>query len=106
MPLLIMPLSVRWSAFNKDNVLAEPNYYGVYELGDNGGQIMYIGQGLMRDRLNSHFIGGSHPIGHVAKYRRKFTGSKQRAEERERAELRAYADSHGGYLPPYNKRLG
>ena len=105
-PLLIMPLSVRWSAFNKDNVLTEPNHYGIYELGDNNGQIMYIGQGRLKDRLNSHFIGGSHPIGHVAKYRRKIIGRKQRAEERERAELGAYARAHDEDLPPYNKRFG
>ena len=100
-----MPLSVRWSAFNKDTVLAEPNVYGVYEIGDNYGRIMYIGQGRIRDRLNSHFVGGSHPVGHSAKYRKETTGSKQRAEERERAELGAYAGSNDGYLPPYNRRF-
>ena len=101
-----MPLSVRWSAFNKKTVLAEPNSYGVYEIGGSDGQIMYIGQGRIKDRLNSHFVGGEHPVGHSAKYRKEITGSKQRAEERERAELRTYVESNDGHLPPYNKRLG
>ena len=101
-----MPLSVKWSAFSKDNVEEEPNSYGVYEIGDNSGNILYIGQGRIRDRLKTHFIRGNHPIGGAAKYRKEITGSKQRAEERERAELRAYARDHDEDLPPYNKRLG
>ena len=101
-----MPLRVRWSAFNKDNVSAEPNSYGVYELGHRDGRITYIGQGRIRDRLNSHFVGGSHPVGGSAKYRSEITGRKQRAEERERAELEAYAANNDGCLPPFNKRFG
>ena len=34
-----MPLSLKWSAFNKDNVLAESNSYGIYEIGDKDGKI-------------------------------------------------------------------
>ena len=40
-----MPLSVKWSAFNKSNVLSEPNSFGIYEMTDNNGNIMYIGEG-------------------------------------------------------------
>ena len=106
MPLLHMPLSIKWSAFNKNTVLAEPNFYGVYEIGDSNGRIRYIGEGRIKDRLNSHFVGGTHPIARSAKYRKETTGSKQRAKERERAELRAYARSNDGNWPPSNKRLG
>lgn len=101
-----MPISAKWSIFNKDNIFEEPNYYGIYEIGDSNGNIMYIGQGQIKDRLNSHFLNGSHPIGRSAKYRVEMTGSKQRAEERERAELLAYTRTHDGDLPPYNQRLG
>lgn len=101
-----MPLLVKWSAFNKNNVLAETNSYGIYEIGDSNGKIMYIGEGRLRDRLNSHFVGGDDPIGRSAKYRKEVVGSKQRVEERERVELRAYARKHGGSLPPFNNRLG
>ena len=101
-----MPLSVKWSAFNKNNVLAEKNSYGIYEIGDSKGKIMYIGEGRLKDRLNSHFVGGDDSIRCSAKYRKEVVGSKQRAEERERAELRAYAKAHDGNLPPSNKQLG
>lgn len=101
-----MPISVKWSTFNKDNISEEPNNYGIYEIGDSNGNIMYIGQGQIGDRLDSHFVNGSHPVGHSAKYRTERTGGKQRAEERERAELSAYARTHGGALPPYNRRFG
>ena len=101
-----MPLLIKWSAFDKNNVLAESNSYGIYEIGDNDGKIRYIGEGRLKDRLNSHFVGGEEPIPRSAKYRKEVTGSKQRAEERERAELRAYSRTHDGNLPPSNKRLG
>ena len=101
-----MPLLVKWSTFNKSNVLAEPNSFGIYEMADTSGNIMYIGEGKIRERLNSHFVGGEDPIGRSAKYRKEVTGSKQRAEERERSELRKYAKTHNGKLPPYNERLG
>ena len=101
-----MPLSLKWSAFNKDNVLAESNSYGIYEISDKDGKIRYIGEGRLKDRLNSHFVGGKDPIPCSAKYRKEVIGSKQRAGERERAELRAYSRIHDGNLPPSNKRLG
>ncbi|MCE2507553.1 MAG: hypothetical protein J4F36_14020 [Nitrosopumilaceae archaeon] len=101
-----MPLLIKWSAFNKKNILAEKNTFGIYEIGDGNGNIVYIGEGKLRDRLNSHFLGGSDPIGRSAKYRKESTGSKERAEERERAELRAYKKTHNGKLPTYNERLG
>lgn len=100
-----MPLYKKWSAFNKVNVLNETDAYGVYELGDSNGEIVYIGHGRIRDRLNSHFLGGRHPIPRTSLYRFAVTGSKQRAEERERAEIKAYFRTHGR-CPSYNKRLG
>lgn len=100
-----MPLYKKWSAFNKENVLAETDSYGVYELGDKSGEIVYIGQGRISQRLNSHFLGGRHPIPRTSLYRAEVTGSKQRAEERERAEIRAYFRNHGT-CPAYNDRLG
>ena len=71
-----MPLLIKWSAFNKNNVLAESNSYGIYEIGDNDGKIRYIGEGRLKDRLNSHFVGGEEPIPRSAKYRKEVTGSK------------------------------
>jgi len=101
-----MPLYKKWSSFNKDNVLSETDAYGVYELGDSNGKIVYIGHGRIRNRLNSHFLSGRDPIPRVSLYRAEVVGSKERAEQRERAEIRAYMRSNYGVCPAYNKRLG
>ena len=87
-------------------MLEETNAYGVYELGDSDGEIVYIGNGRIRDRLNAHFLRGRDPIPRVSLYRFEVTGSKERAEQRERAEIRAYMRSHNRECPMYNERLG
>ena len=100
-----MPLFQKWSHFDKEHVLSEPNSLGIYELGDSSGNILYIGEGRLHDRLNSHFINGGDPIPGTSKYRAEITGSKERAEQRERAELRDYIKTHGN-CPRFNDRLG
>ena len=100
-----MPLLQKWSKFNKEHVENEPESYGVYELGDGDGNILYIGQGRVRLRLNSAFGNGRNPKPGTAKYRVEVTGSKKRAEERERSEIRQYLKSHGA-CPRFNQRLG
>lgn len=45
------------------------------------------------------------PIPGTSKYRAEITGSKERAEQRERAELRDYIKTHGN-CPRFNDRLG
>lgn len=100
-----MPLFQKWSSFRKDNVLDEPDSFGVYELADSVGNILYIGEGRLRSRLNSHFISGSAPIPGTAKYRAEITGVKERAQQRERAEIRSFQRSYGD-CPKFNDRLG
>ena len=70
-----------------DNVAVESDGYGVYELADASGNILYIGEGHVQSRLYSHFISASDPTPGVGLYRVEYTGSKERAEQRERAEL-------------------
>ena len=100
-----MPLFKKWSNFNKYNVLGEPDSFGIYELGDNDGNVLYIGEGRLRSRLNAHFLIGNSPIPRAAKYRCEITGVKERAEQRERSEIRAFHRTHEN-CPPYNRRLG
>src|SRR2546428_6176613 len=100
-----MPLFKKWSAFNKLNVSAETDAYGIYELADRDGNVVYIGQGRISSRLNSHVLNGRHPVPGVSYYRIEVIGSKERAEQRERSEIRAHKRSHG-YCPAYNMRLG
>ncbi len=99
-----MPLAQKWSHFDKDHVSNEPDSFGVYELGDSSGEIIYIGEGRLYNRLSSHFAGGRNPKPGAAKYRAEITG-KERAEQRERAELRDYIRTHGD-CPRFNDRLG
>jgi len=100
-----MPLFKKWSDFRKYNVLGEPDSFGIYELADSNGNILYIGQGRIRSRLNTHFLIGNSPIPKVAKYRYEITGVKERAEQRERSEIRAFHRTNEG-CPPFNRRLG
>lgn len=86
-------------------MLGEPDSFGVYELADRAGNILYIGEGRLRSRLNSHFISGSSPIPGVSKYRAEITGVKERAQQRERSEIRAFERKHGD-CPKFNDRLG
>jgi len=87
------------------NVAVESDGYGVYELADASGNILYIGEGHVQSRLYSHFISASDPTPGVGLYRVEYTGSKERAEQRERAELRDFTRSHGD-CPKFNDRLG
>ena len=99
-----MPLAIKWSAFNKNNVRRESDNYGVYELGDFD-DILYIGEGHVYTRLMSHFADGSDPTPGVSSYRVEYTGSKLRAQQRQNAELASYYRKHERY-PKYNRRRG
>ena len=100
-----MPISKKWSIYTKANASVTLNNYGVYELGDTNNEVHYIGQGIINSRLNSHFAGGSDPIPGTKSFRHNYTGSKERAEQRERSLLRDYEKKHGK-LPRFNQRRG
>ncbi|MCW3985073.1 MAG: hypothetical protein NWE91_01495 [Candidatus Bathyarchaeota archaeon] len=99
-----MPLAIKWSWFTKDSVSRETNNYGVYELGNADG-ILYIGEGHVYSRLMAHFADGSEPIVGASYYRVEYTGSKERAVQRQNAELSAYKRKHGKY-PSFVHRKG
>lgn len=101
----IMPIFKKWSHFNLASVSRETDAYGVYELAAPSGQILYIGEGHVNARLLAHFINGRDPIPGTSLYRVEYTGSKERAEQRERSELRDYIRSNGT-CPRFNDRLG
>jgi len=99
-----MPLAIRWSYFTKTNVSRETNHYGVYELG-NSDDILYIGEGRVYTRLMAHFSDGSDPVVGASLYRVEYTGGKDKAVQRQNAELSAYKRKHGKY-PRFNRRKG
>jgi hypothetical protein len=99
-----MPLPIRWSGYSKESVGVECNNFGVYELG-NDFDILYIGEGQVYNRLMAHFPQGSDPVVGTSKYRVEYTGGKDRAVQRQNAELNAYYRAHGRY-PYFNTRKG
>jgi hypothetical protein len=98
-----MPLAVRWSKFTYENLDRVDAVYGVYELGDKDRNIIYIGHGVLRDRLFAHKISDDPCFKKARYYRFEKTGSKESAEQKESAEINAYEQQHGE-LPECNKR--
>jgi len=99
-----MPLAIRWSYFNKDDITRHNDNYGVYELGNATGTL-YIGEGHIYSRLLDHFPNSSDPIVGASKYRVEYTGSKAKAVQRQDAELNIYKRQYGRY-PKFNQRKG
>lgn len=98
-----MPIAKRWSTFSLNNVSRVPNVYGAYELGNRDGEIIYIGEGRLQDRLRSHFSTGSSPVPGTAFFRYEQTGGKERAVGRQNALLRDFK-RRWGRLPYYNQK--
>ena len=98
-----MPLGKKWSSFTKDTIGRERNNYGVYELGDTNGNVHYIGEGVVKARLLTHFVGGSDPIPGTKYYRCEYTGGKATAVSRQNGLLAVYKRVRGK-LPKYNQR--
>jgi len=92
-----MPIVKRWSKITGFQV---PDQLGIYELGWSG-NLVYIGQGRIADRITRH----TTKAWSFNQVRYEVTNSKQRAEERERAELRNFGEREKE-LPKYNSRIG
>lgn len=98
-----MPIKAKWIEFKKANIeLISPSETGVYECGHaRGDRVVYIGQGLIRERLLSHkektkFIGVTH-----------FRKRKASSSEAPRAEKRLLLDfvKKYGKLPKLNTNM-
>jgi hypothetical protein len=104
-----MSISKKWSRYTKDSIVMKSNCFAVYELAHKEtGEILYIGEGRLKNRLLAHFPDQKRPEEIVVganSYRYELTGSKLRCEQRERALLKEYVKKHGKY-PKYNSRLG
>jgi hypothetical protein len=99
-----MGIAKRWSRMTQDALEVDIDTYGVYELADRAGHIIYVGQGRIRERLASHSRGDEDPCTRAARFFRfEMTGGKERAEQRERALMRDYARTHGGGVPRCNE---
>ena len=99
--MCFLPLAKRWSIFDEENIDREYDTYGCYELGDTRKEIIYIGQGRVRQRLMAHWrdVEGKPRISY---YRCTYCGSKGRAIQMERVELQQY-EYLNGELPLHNR---
>ena len=106
-----MSIAKKWTEYTKENVKSEPDIFGVYEIAHyttwaKTREVLYIGEGRMRDRLLAHIPDGSRTHENVVGgdvYRYEETGSKLRAVQRQNALLRDYKKEFGK-LPKYNQR--
>lgn len=48
-----MPLAKRWQPFDRETIARTPERYGVYELGDENGEVVTVGSGVLRRELKS-----------------------------------------------------
>jgi hypothetical protein len=94
-----MPIKAEWIEFKIENIRALPSdLVGVYECGyKRGNKVVYIGQGLIRQRLLGHtqkvaFVGVTH-------FRKRRTEDSIEAEARLMDE---YRKSHNGNRPKIN----
>ncbi len=98
-----MAIAKRWSIFRKERVKEIYNVYGVYELANGSKDVIYIGEGKLKDRLLAHVTDGSDPIPGASYFRYETTNGKDRAVQRQNALLAEYVREHG-HLPRFNQQ--
>lgn len=82
-----------------------PPYHGVYELRDRLRNVIYIGHGVLSERLSAYLYSDDPCIRSAYYFRYEKTGSKLGSEQRERALLRVHERKYGE-LPRCNQRIG
>ena len=100
-----MPIAKRWSRFDEKTLENVPSVYGVYELGNRLRNVIYIGSGILDERLRSHFRSRNPCFQKAYYFRYEPTYGGERARSRERALLREYKRRYGE-LPLCNERIG
>ena len=95
----------KWRGFTKRVISQVLNVYGVFEITDENKNVIYVGEGKLRDRLMAHLEGRGDPLvavlGFYFRYER--TGNKRRAKQIEKALLRLYLKP--GKWPIRNDKL-
>lgn len=71
-----MSLRKQWRELSRETVGRAPARYGVYELGDENGDVVEVGAGVLRDELKSALA-----YGDAVKVRWEETGTEARARE-------------------------
>lgn len=102
---MLLPITKRWSRFDEETLGYVPSVYGVYELGNRLRNVIYIGSGVLNERLSSHFRSRNPCLQKAYYFRYERTFSEARARSRERALLREYERTYEE-LPLCNERIG
>ena len=100
-----MPIAKRWSRFTLYNLNAVRNVFGVYELGNRSGNVIYIGSGKLHNRLTHWKNSDDSCIRLTAMFRYEELSSDERCRQRERALQLDFKRRHGR-LPKCNERIG
>jgi hypothetical protein len=94
-----MPLATRFWPYRPHR---PPDAVGVYELGWQNGLIVYIGYGVVRDRVQSH---NRDDKKRFSVYRCIITNDRRKARRIEMREQKIFRTRYGR-LPTYNERIG
>lgn len=108
-----MSIHKKWSNYTRKNASAEPENYGVYEIGDiETGAILYIGEGNIRSGLLAHTpdggknkhvsIFGTSIVG-LYGYRFELADSKEKAKQRQKELLKDFKNTYRS-LPRFNQK--
>ena len=71
-----MPLAKPWQELTRETVASAPDRFGIYELGDEEGNVVEIGTGPLRDELKTAL---AYSTGSTVRW--EATGSRERARD-------------------------
>jgi len=97
-----MPINKKWSDYTPENVAEAPDVFGVYEIANRLKNVIYIGEGNIKERLASHLRPKSPDYFSNASYfRYETTGGKAKAVAAQNVLLKFYKTVNDR-LPEHN----
>lgn len=96
-----LPLGAKRWIYTKSVVALERDEYGVYELLDSMGNILYIGHGKIMTSLLKHLDDGEYPVAGAHCFSVEYTWDRTKSETRHREELAKYHKEYGTH-PKFN----
>ena len=99
-----MPLSAEWSPLIREWVEKENDCYGVYYLGNDSGDVLFIGVGHILTNLKSHIL-GSESFENATRYCVEYAGNQVQARRLHESAIKEYVSLNGS-VPIYNRGIG
>jgi len=98
-----MPIKKKWTNYTPENASKSPDSIGYYEIGNRLGNVIYIGEGNIKGRLQDHLNpnSGDDYFPNALYYRYEITNNKVRAVQRQNV-LLAEFEKTKGRLPEHN----